>query len=588
MSHCNFHCPRTVKRSVGHQQLVIRVLSTITLLVSLGRVAQIVAEEPVASIAVISNPYITALPPDEIEDEFGGQRGFLAKTAPASMAKTIALVNEIKPDALVVLGSLTWSGSNDDFKAFGAYLDQFKVPAFVVPGHRDRLTGSLDNYRQLVGNRDSTNAVQSAGGVALAFSSDLHGEPEAASQRLEQQLAKVRDSKAVLLFANRDRTMGRSRLTPDHRRFWSLVEQYEIAARFEPTRYGHRLGYEDTLPLWTVGSTGWSTGGAITLARVYADRIEMAEIRDPTHLAFSLTVPNPVRANRMPPVADDPYGCPSYSQDLKLKPDFTFALVSDPQFDREANREYLVKRAEAAIAELNRLNPAMVFIAGDLVNNNLPEEWEIFNRVFAKLKPPRHVVPGNHDVLFNYSFVEQSYSSAPEKKPEYAAIVKKALAAAEKEGFTGPAALYEKYTGTKPRGLIEHQGCAFITVPFLTMRADAEQIDFLRQQLETSKDKRHVFVIAHYPSLPEFGNNLQPELGGTEVLTLLCEHRVTGYLFGHRHRNGFRMHERTAHVLTDNMTTLHLLHVFPDQIVVGRKHVGAPLYETLTLPSPRS
>ncbi len=49
----------------------------------------------------------------------------------------------------------------------------------------------------------------------------------------------------------------------------------------------------------------------------------------------------------------------------------------------------------------------MVFIAGDLVNNNLPEKWEIFNRVFAKLKPPRHVVPGNHDVLFNYSFVER-------------------------------------------------------------------------------------------------------------------------------------------------------------------------------------
>lgn len=93
------------------------------------------------------------------------------------MAKTIALVNEIKPDALVVLGSLTWSGSNDDFEAFGAYLDQFKVPAFVVPGHRDKLMGSLDSYRQLVGNRDSANAVQTVSGVALAFSSDLHGEP---------------------------------------------------------------------------------------------------------------------------------------------------------------------------------------------------------------------------------------------------------------------------------------------------------------------------------------------------------------------------------------------------------------------------
>ena len=272
----------------------------------------------------------------------------------------------------------------------------------------------------------------------LAFASDLHSDPDTSSDRLAQQLATTVDSKAVLLFADRNRTMGRSRLTPDHKVFWKLVEQHKIAVRFEPTRYGHRLGYENTLPLWTVGSTGWSTGGAISLVRVFADRIEMAEVRDPTHRVFSLSVPNPVNAARLTSVLDDPYGCPSYSQDLQLKPDFTFALVSDPQFDREANREYLIKKSEVAITELNRLNPAMVFVAGDLVNNNLPEEWEIFNRVFAKLKPRRHVVPGNHDVLFNYNFIEQSYSSAPKRKPEYAAIVKRALVAAKKEGFTAP------------------------------------------------------------------------------------------------------------------------------------------------------
>ncbi|MGZ0169193.1 MAG: hypothetical protein ACKVHE_06535 [Planctomycetales bacterium] len=70
-------------------------------------------------------------------------------------------------------------------------------------------------------------------------------------------------------------------------------------------------------------------------------------------------------------------------------------------------------------------------------------------------------------------------------------------------------------------------------------------------------------------------------------MSLLHEHRVTGYLFGHRHRNGFRMHERTTHVLSDNCGSIHLLHVFPDRVVVGRKRVGTPLYEKLTIPSPR-
>lgn len=135
--------------------------------------------------------------------------------------------------------------------------------------------------------------------------------------------------------------------------------------------------------------------------------------------------------------------------------------------------------------------------------------------------------------------------------------------------------------------MIEYKDSAFILVSFLTMRADAAQIKFLKEQLERTKNKRHVFVVAHYPSLPAFGNNVQPKLGGDEVLSLLQEYKVTGYLFGHRHRNGFRMHERTAHVLTDNMGSIHLFHVSADEIVIGRKRVGAALYETLTIPATR-
>ena len=544
------------------------------------------AEEPIARIAVISNPYITTLPGDQIRDENGSLRDFLAKTAPDSMEKTIAVVNAMEPDVLVVMGSLTWSGSNDDLLEFATYLDRFTVPKVVVPGHRDHLTGNTDQYRRLFGEYDVSNRVHNVNRVALAFSNRLHLEPDETTAHLETQLASS-ESRAVLLFADRDRTMPRSKLTASHEAFWKLVDQHGIAARFEPTRYGHQIGYENTLPLWTVGSTAWSARGAVSMVSVFADRIELAEIREPQQTTFSLTVPNPKTRPRMAAAADDPFGCPSYSEDLKHKPDFTFALVSDPQFDREANRAYLIQKAEAAIRDLNRLNPAMVFVAGDLVNNNLPEEWKLFNQIFAELKPPRHVVPGNHDVLFNYDFVEASYSSAPKNKPEYAEIVRQALASAANEGFTGVAALYEQYTGAKPAQVVEYQNCVFITVPFLTTRADAEQLTFLREQLAKTSQHQHVFVVAHYPSLSAFGNNLQPQLGGNEVLSLLQQHRVTGYLFGHRHRNGFRMHERTAHILTDNMLSIHLLHVFPNRIVLGRKRVGAPLYEKLTIPSPR-
>ena len=35
------------------------------------------------------------------------------------------------------------------------------------------------------------------------------------------------------------------------------------------------------------------------------------------------------------------------------------------------------------------------------------------------------------------------------------------------------------------------------------------------------------------------------------------------------------------------MGSIHLFHVFPDRIVIGRKRVGAALYETITLTSNR-
>lgn len=546
------------------------------------------ADQPLARIAVISNPYITTLPGPEIKDEFGSLRDFLAKTGPDSMEKTVSLVNSLRPDALVVLGSLTWSGSNADLAAFNEYLKRIETPKFTVPGHRDRLSGSLDEYQRLFGSFDAQDQLRTINGVHLCFTSDLHSDPDAATKRLERQLSNAGEAQAVLLFDEINRTMGRSQLTPTHDTFWSLVERHHVAAKFSPTRYSHALGYVNTLPTWTVASTGWSARGAVTLINVFSDRIEMAEVSDPMETAYSLTVPNPVTRPRMPLAESDRFGCPSYSEDLRQEPEFTFALISDPQFDREKNRSTLISRAESAIRDLNRLNPAFVLVAGDLVNNNLPDEWELFNQTFSALKPPKHVVPGNHDVLFNYDFIEASYSSAPEQNPEYARIVRQALDDAAKEGFTGPAALYEKYTGDKPRQLIEYGDCAFITVPFLTMRADREQIVFLRDQLGKTREKQHVFVLAHYPSLSTFGNNVLPQLGGTEVLSLLHEFHVTGYLFGHRHRNGFSMHEGTAHILSDNCGTIHLLHVFPDRVIVGRKTVGVPLYEKLTIASPRN
>ncbi|MFT4691256.1 MAG: 3',5'-cyclic AMP phosphodiesterase CpdA [Limisphaerales bacterium] len=546
-------------------------------------------EEPLATIAVVSNPYITTLPAEQIVDENNRVRDFLAKTAPVALEKTVAIVNGLQPDALIVLGSATWSGSRADFDRFKGYLDRISVPKLVIPGSRDALSPESEGWIKELGQLNATDSVRDVAGVRLVFASDLHTEPQSACARIEEQLATTEKTRAhaTLLF-NAHPAIGRSKRDRADSKFWPLIEKFKIAGEFEATRYGARVRLANSLPSWTVGSTGWSTRGAITRIRVFVDRIEVSQYSDANRKEFALSAPNPVGATRFPSVENDPHGCLTYSAELKKKPALTVALISDPQFDRERNRRTLISRAEAGIADLNRLKPDLVFITGDLVNNNLPEEWELFNAIFAKLKPRRYVVPGNHDVLFNYDFIEANYSGAAEKKPDYATLVKRALVGAHKEGFSGPAALFEKFTGSPPRQVVEVGDTAFITVPFLTTRADPDQLDYLRRQLEATADKRHVFVAAHYPTLKLFGNNVQSDKGGSQVLDLLAKHKVAGFLFGHRHRNGFAMFQRTAHVLTDNLGSIHLLHIYDDHIVIGRKRIGAALYPTLTISEPRS
>lgn len=546
------------------------------------------AEEPLATIAVISNPYITTLPPQEIKDERGSVRDFLSKTAPAAFNNAIGLINRLQPDATVIQGSITWSGSTSDFAAAYKYIEKLRGTVYTMPGHRDRLTGTLDNYEAMFSEYDADQNIRSINNVLLIFASDLHESPDAAASRMRSQISKVASPKAVLAFSDRAGEFRRSVLAPSHVSFFNLVDEFNIGIRFDPIRYGYRIHCENTLPVRSIGSLAWSERNSIAVVRVYNDRIEVAQISDLEQPAYTLTVPNPVTQPRLPIIEDDPYLCPSYTEDLAEKPNRTIALVSDPQFDRKVNRELLIQRAKAGISELNRFAPDVVCVAGDLVNNNLPEEWQLFRQHFDQVQAPLELVAGNHDVLFNYDFIESLYADAAKKSPDYARQVRDAVHLAAKEGFKGPTSLFEKYTGQKPNRIADYGDIALIMVSFMTQRADATQLQFLRDALEKTKDRNHVFVVAHYPAVSTYGYNLQPKLGGDEVLSMLHQYRVTGYLFGHRHFNGFRMYDRTAHVLSDNMQSIHLLHIFPDHITIGRKRIGAPLYERLTIPSTRA
>jgi len=546
-------------------------------------------DEPIARFVVLTNPYITTLKSDQIEDERGANRGFLEKLAAPSLSKSIAKANRLKPDAMIIMGDLTWTGSEADFAAFDELLSAAEVPVMLTPGLRDAPDGKMDTYLKHASERDVHLKAKMVSGVRLLFAGNM-ADPETIGHKIQMlnRQATGEQPKATLLFGGRQNQRGTGPYNPSSVAYWDFIEKHKVAVRLEPTRYSSRMSLEQTLPVYVIGSTAWTLRETVTHLKVYADRVVVEKVAAMGQPAFHTEFPNPVAGGKMKMASDDPFASPSYSADLKAGPKLTFAVASDPQVSIGRQRSYLVRKAEEVIADLNRLKPAHVFIPGDLVEDNLPDEWELINQLLAELTIPYTVMPGNHDVMFVHDFVEDMYQSAKEKQPEAYEIVKKAQGKAIQEGYTGSTALYEKYMNTPPRQVVKLGDCVFICMEILTQRIEPSEIDWLKQQLKATRGAKHVFVLGHYPVLPAFGNNVAPDQGGDDVLALLKKYEVAGFIFGHRHNRGFRMHDGTAHILADNMKSSVLIHVFDDRLIIANKSPGSPLYEKVVVPEPRA
>ena len=557
-------------------------------------------EEPLCRIAAISSPYITTLSAKELAD-----RSWIEKTAPAGLERSIALANAVKPDAMIVLGSLTWTGSDDDLRRVQGFLSKIKSPLYVVPGVKDLMDGRDDRFQKYFKKQNVAGQFINVKGVHLQFAPLYEHSGEAQKNALGQikaGFAESRDAKAVLLFSELAFPAPKDPKSTSaiQKEYWDLIHEHKVAARFAGG-HAHTVGYEDSLPYWSIPSSGWSYSPKwpIALITVYTKHIELDLVHDGFQPLQRLVIPNPVAAERMVKAAEDPYGIPTYSEDLKRKPELTFVQLSDSQFDDGSVPRYAARYAydepmnELAAAQVNRLNPAMVFMTGDLTNKNTPAEWATFTRIYSTLKMPLYPVPGNHDTLYDRTKLNR------EALGDLLDSGIKNWQLADKlsgEKTNDRTALYRHFTKREPYYSVEKNGCAFICLNTRVASVDEEQIAWLRKELERTKDAKHVFVLGHYPLLKEFGGNVQgPD--AHESLGLLRQYRVAAYLSGHRHRYGYRIHNGTAHVLCDCLCwgeyrSYQIYHVFDDHIVACWKPIfradgNRPLYERVVLPEPR-
>jgi len=560
------------------------------------------AEQPLCRVAVVCNLYLTEEPPEKL----AANRRWITGIAPAGIQNAVDTVNRLQPDALLVMGSLTWTGSEADFKKAHAALSRVKIPWHVMPGTRDLVPGGKARYEKIFGQRDVTGKGMNIRGLHLQCSEptlERTGESERRMMAaITKGLEKSGDAKAVLLIGGPDvRGIADAKsATAMQKDYWAAIHTHKVAAKLL-AGHSHYVTYEDSLPAWSVPSSGWSYSPKfhVALITVYKKTIELALVREAGQPRQVLTIPNPVAATRMPKAARDPFGVPTYSEDLARRPKLTFAQLSDSQFDDGTVPRYKARYAydevmnTLAVKQVNRLKPAMVFMTGDLTNKNTEAEWKTFGRIYGALKPPLHAMPGNHDTLYDRGKLDrQTLGDLLESGQQNWRLADQLAGKKSADRTT----LFTHFTGKKPYYTVEKNGCVFLCLNTGVASVDPEQLKWLRTELERTKNAKHVFVLGHYPVLTAFGGNVRNSESRI-ILGLLKKYKVAAYLSGHRHNYDYRMHEGVMHILCDCLCwgeycAYQIYHVFDDRIIACWKPIfradgNRPLYERVEFPEPR-
>jgi 3',5'-cyclic AMP phosphodiesterase CpdA len=529
--------------------------AVIIFLTSLNLSAIAADEKPLCTIAILGSTHITALPAADIREtakkgKKGKSRSWLKKVASIKLGKAIEMVNEIKPDALLIIGSLTWTGSKADYKELENYIKKIKCPVYLTGGTRDRIgdpdgkiAAEIFKDKYFAGKSIAINGVFMSPPGALADKSNI----STGMDVLEKEFIKAKNAKAVFALEEYDLSVNRITKWEDYRK---LLLKYKTVMRIVSGR-SHKVRGESYIPAWSPPLTGWSGGiGCVGLASVFSDKVEMSVLKDVKQPPITFTQNNPVTTKRTSDIFASKYKLPQYKEDLDKNPELTFAQISDPQIGFRGAAARDEQYFKETIESVNLLQPSIVFVTGDLVDKNLPDEWDRYTRVTSLAKVPLRHLPGNHDT----SFLEGGIIA--EKDRDNAKLVQ---ALAEKVKADGdaviPYTLFHKFTGEKDlRFTVIKNHCAFISVPTVAPNITDDNLAWLEKELEKTRQLKHVFVLTHYPVHPYFGNNVKPEEGGNTILALLKKYKVAALICGHRHHSNYKLIDSTMHI--DHFTSV--------------------------------
>jgi UDP-2,3-diacylglucosamine pyrophosphatase LpxH len=214
---------------------------------------------------------------------------------------------------------------------------------------------------------------------------------------------------------------------------------------------------------------------------------------------------------------------PAAAQPAMSKPWF-FAVLADPQlgmYAKDKNFAQETANFEFAVANLNRLHPRFVVVAGDFVNRTGdPAEIAEYKRILGKLDPsiPVYNVVGNHDI---------GNIPKPGALDRYHAAFGR-----------------DYYTFVQGDILGIALDSSLIQAPQKDAEAARQQEEWLRKTLASVKSNPHRQIVVfqhipyfiHSPDEPDSYFNI-PQPAREKYLHLLKEAGVRYVFTGHYHRN---------------------------------------------------
>lgn len=192
-----------------------------------------------------------------------------------------------------------------------------------------------------------------------------------------------------------------------------------------------------------------------------------------------------------------------------------FVQISDPQFGFMEKEDFSRAKElmEAAVREINIINPDFVVITGDMVNSPSDDmQFEAYKETLAGIdrKIPIYHIPGNHDIGKCTTDNIRSYIS--------------------RFGYD--------------RFAFRRNGCAFIGLNSSVIKEDTQkeeiQYSWLKRQLKRMRKSDMIFIFTHIPIIlssmdePDGYSNF-PVAMRKKYISLFAEYGVTAVISGHLH-----------------------------------------------------